>query len=73
MAPLFDFICNKCSNETTKLLSTVEMFGTTIEGGAIVPPIVIMCQCGGVMEKVMSKANFTTKPGRGFGGSKPRV
>lgn len=66
--PIYEYKCRGCGTTRDMLMDRPP----EIEGAEL-KPILIACQCGDVMEKQMGRANFTTKPGRGFHGSKPKA
>ena len=67
--PLYDYECNKCGKQVEMLVKATP----TLPDGASTPPLAVMCgDCGGEMTRMLTKANFTLKTGRGFYGSRPK-
>ena len=65
--PIFEYHCSKCEKDVEVILRADEREYYTNRG---IGPNCATCMS--TMYPVLSKANFTLKPGRGFYGTKPK-
>lgn len=68
--PIYAYFCSNCDLETDIIVPVSEVK----VAAANKTEINRSCEkCGEVMHRMLTKANFTTKPDGGFFGSKPRA